>query len=63
MIVSFNLAAAAGSRKPPITWTELVADAQKVTVHEALSTVTQREVGIPTSGITSQSHRWLPPKR
>jgi sn-glycerol 3-phosphate transport system substrate-binding protein len=37
---------------PPKTWTDLVADAQKLTVRDASGAVTQWGVGIPTSGIT-----------
>lgn len=37
---------------PPKSWTELVADAQKLTTRDASGAVTQWGVGIPTSGIT-----------
>ncbi len=37
---------------PPKTWTELVRDAQTLTLRDASGTVTQWGVGIPTSGIT-----------
>ncbi len=38
--------------QPPKTWTELAADAQKLTIKDAAGRVTQWGVGIPTSGNT-----------
>ncbi len=38
--------------RPPRTWTELVQDAEKLTVRDAAGNVTRWGVGIPTSGFT-----------
>ncbi len=38
--------------RPPRTWTELVQDAQKLTVRDASGNVTQWGVGIPSTGFT-----------
>lgn len=48
---AFQKAGLAPSR-PPRTWTELVQDAQKLTLHDASGNVTRWGVGIPTSGFT-----------
>lgn len=50
---------AAGISNPPGTWAELVADAQKLTKHDAAGKITQQGFGIINSWNSGVVHPWL----